>query len=124
MWARRGNERPLIGLETFGENSRSEDGNRSRKISSNPEKPSSERSGWEFMEDQTQKPSKATWQWSAEWENGYQDITMYFLKCESPTNPPLDAKNLQVTALYIPAEIAAKMMRDGEKFKQDRNPKL
>jgi hypothetical protein len=90
----------------------------------NPEKPSSERSGWEFMEDQTQKTSKATWLWSAEWENGSQDITMYFLKYESPTNSPLDSKNLQVTALYIPAEVAAKMKRDAEKFKHDRNPNL
>ena len=49
---------------------------------------------------------------------------MYFLRYESPTNSPLDAKNLQVTVLYIPAEIATKMKRDGEKFKQDRNPKL
>jgi hypothetical protein len=40
----------------------------------NPEKPSSERSGWEFMEDQTPKTSKATWQWSAEWENGSQEL--------------------------------------------------
>jgi len=89
----------------------------------NPDKPSSYRRDWEFIEDQTQSPSKATWQWAADWENGSHDITRYFLEYESPTNSPLDSKSLQVIALYIPAEIAAKMKRDAENFKRDRKPK-
>jgi hypothetical protein len=88
-----------------------------------PDKPSSYKSGWGFIEDHTQKHSKALWQWSADWEDQRHDLTEYFLQYESPTNSPLDAKTLQVAALYIPAEVAAKMKHIADDLQRQVQPK-
>jgi hypothetical protein len=88
----------------------------------NSDIPSSNQRGWEFFEDQTQKPSTGVWQWMADWENGHHDITRYALSYKSPTNSTRNLKDLQVIALFIPAEIAAKMNRDTEKSKGNRKP--
>ena len=63
------------------------------------------------------------WQWAADWENGSHDVTSYILNYESPANSTRDLKNLRVTALYIPAEVAAKMKRDSDKIQRDIEPK-
>jgi hypothetical protein len=75
----------------------------------NPDIPSSHERGWTFFEDQKQKPATAVWQWGADWENAHHDVTRYFLTYESPTSSTRNLRNLHVVALYIPAEIAAKM---------------
>jgi hypothetical protein len=89
----------------------------------NPDRSSSYQSGWGFIEDYTQKPSKALWQWGADWEDQRHDLTEYFLQYESPTNSPLDAKTLQVAALYIPAEVAAKMKHIADDLQRQVQPK-
>ena len=88
----------------------------------NSDMPSSHQSGWTFFEDHTQKPLTGVYAWNADWENGGHDIIVYVLKYQSPDNSTRNLKNLQVIALFIPAEIAAKMKRDAEKFKGDRKP--
>jgi hypothetical protein len=90
----------------------------------NPDMPSSHQRGWTFFEDHTQKPWTGVYAWNADWENVSHDITTYVLRYESPDNSTRNLKNLQVIALFIPAEIAAKMKRDGENFKRERKPKL
>jgi hypothetical protein len=75
----------------------------------NPGMPSSIRRGWSFFEDHTQQPWTGVFVWSADWENSTRDITQYVLRYESPDNSTRDLKNLQVIALFIPANIAAKM---------------
>ena len=89
----------------------------------NPDMPSSHQRGWDFFEDHTQKTSTGVYAWNADWENDHHDITTYALKYESPNNSTRDLKNLQVIALYIPSEIAAKMKRDSDKMKHDSEPK-
>jgi hypothetical protein len=84
----------------------------------NPDIPSSLKRGWTFFEDHTQKPWTGVYAWAADWENGPHDLTSYILKYESPTNSTHDLKNLQVIALYIPAEMAAKMKRDSGKIQR------
>jgi hypothetical protein len=54
---------------------------------------------------------------NGEWPHFYAGLAF------GSTNSPLDSKNLQVMALYIPAEIAAKMKREAENFKRDSKPK-
>jgi hypothetical protein len=90
----------------------------------NPDTPSSHQYGWTFFEDHTQKPWTGVYAWSADWENVPHDITTYVLRYESSDNSTRNLKNLQVTALFMPAEIAAKMKRDGEHFRRERKPKL
>ena len=90
----------------------------------NPDIPSSHQRGWTFFEDHTQKPSTGVYAWIADWENGSHDIVVYALRYESPDNSTRNLRNLQVLALFIPAEIAAKMKRDAVNLKgeQQRNP--
>jgi hypothetical protein len=90
----------------------------------NPGSPSSLQRGWTFYEDQTRIPKTGVFAWDADWENGQHDITSYVLRYESPNNSTRNLKNLQVIALFIPREIAAKMKSDAEKFKRDRKPNL
>ena len=89
----------------------------------NPDIPSSYDRGWDFFEDGGQKPSIGVYAWNADWENGHQDITRYVLRYSSPKNSTRDLKNLQVIALYIPSEIAAKMKQDSDRMKRDPEPK-
>ena len=89
----------------------------------NPEIPSSHQRGWTFFEDHTQKPWTGVYAWNADWENGSHDIVVYVLRYESPDNSTRDLKNLQVIALFIPADIAAKMKRDAVNSKGERRPK-
>ncbi|HEV3483754.1 MAG TPA: hypothetical protein VGR97_15655 [Candidatus Acidoferrales bacterium] len=89
----------------------------------NPDIPSSHQRGWTFSEDHTQRPWTGVYAWGAGWENGSHDIVMYILRYESPDNSTRNLKNLQVIALFIPAEIAAKMKRDVANSKNARGPK-
>jgi hypothetical protein len=85
----------------------------------NPDIPSSLDRGWDFFEDDTQKPATGVYTWNADWENEHHDITVYVLRYESPNNSTRDLRNLHVTALYTPSGIAAKMKRGGDKAKHD-----
>lgn|ERR1700752_3498318 len=77
----------------------------------NPGMPSSIQRGWSFFEDHAQQPWTGVYAWSADWENSMHDITQYVLRYESPDHSTRDLKNLQVIALFIPANIAVKMKR-------------
>jgi hypothetical protein len=77
----------------------------------NPDVPSSHQRGWALFEDHT-KTSTRVFAWSAGWQNDAHDIVVYALRNESPDNSTRNLKNLQLIALFIPAEIAAKMKRD------------
>lgn len=90
----------------------------------NPGIPSSHQSGWTFFEDHTQNPGTGVYAWNADWENGSHDIVVYTLRYESPDNSTHNLKHLQVIALFIPADIAAKMKHDAENSKSERKPKL
>jgi hypothetical protein len=90
----------------------------------NPDIPSSHQRGWTFFEDHTQKPWKGVYAWNADWENGSHDIVVYALRYESPDNSTRNLRNLQVIALFIPAEIAAKMKRDVVNSKGEKGSKL
>src|SRR5262249_7500487 len=76
----------------------------------NPDMPSSHQRGWTFFADRTRKPATGVYAWNADWENGSHDIVVYTLRYESPDNSTRNLKNLQVIALFIPAEIAAYLM--------------
>jgi hypothetical protein len=89
----------------------------------NPHIPSSHQRGWTFFEDHTQKPWTGVYAWNADWENGFDDIVVYVLRYESPDNSTRNLKNLQVIALFIPADIVAKMKRDAENSKSEKKPK-
>jgi hypothetical protein len=91
----------------------------------NPGTPSSIRRGWTFFEDHTKQPWTGVFAWSADWENSAHDITTYFLRYESPDNSTRGLKNLQVGALFIPANIAAKVKRSVErrKYTHPDNPR-
>ena len=86
----------------------------------NPDTPSSHQRGWSFFEDHTAKPWTGIYAWNADWEKGRHDIIVYVLKYQSPDNSTRNLKDLQVMALFIPAKTAAKMKRDGERFKAER----
>ena len=88
-----------------------------------PDAPSSHQRGWTFFEDHSQKPWTGVYAWIADWENGSHDIVRYALRYESPDNSTRNLKNLQVIALFIPADIAAKMRRDAVNSKDERRPK-
>ena len=90
----------------------------------NPDIPSSHQRGWTFFEDHTQKPWTGVYAWNADWENGSHDIVEYALRYESPDNSTRNLKNLQVIALFFPADAAAKMKHDAENSKSERKPKL
>ena len=90
----------------------------------NPDIPSSHQRGWTFFEDHSQTPWTGVFAWSADWENGSHDIVLYSLRYESPDNSTRNLKNLQVIALFIPAEIAARMKRDAANSKGEKGPKL
>jgi hypothetical protein len=62
--------------------------------------------------------------WNADWENGSHDIVVYVLRYESPDNSTRNLKNLQVIALFIPADIATKTKRHAENSKSERKSKL
>lgn len=89
----------------------------------NPDIPSSHQRGWTFFEDHAQKPWTGVYAWNADWENGSHDIVVYALRYDSPDNSTRNLKSLQVIALFIPAEIAAKMKRDAASFKGGRGSK-
>jgi len=89
----------------------------------NPHIPSSHQRGWTFFEDHTQKPWTGVYAWNADWENGFHDIVVYVLRYESPDNSTRNLKNLQVLALFIPADIVAKMKHDAENSKSEKKPK-
>jgi hypothetical protein len=89
----------------------------------NPDIPSSHQRGWTFFEDHAQKPWTGVYTWIADWENGSHDIVRYALKYESPDNSTRNLKNLQVIALFIPADVAAKMRRDAVNSKDESRPK-
>ena len=89
----------------------------------NPDIPSSHQRGWTFFEDHTQKSWTGVYAWNADWENDSHDIVVYSLRYDSPDNSTRNLKNLQVIALFIPAEIAAKMKRDAANFKAGREPR-
>jgi hypothetical protein len=89
----------------------------------NPDIPSSHQRGWTFFEDHTQKPWTGVYAWNADWENGSHDIVVYALRYDSPDNSTRNLKSLQVIALFIPAEIAAKMKPDAANSKGERGPK-
>lgn len=86
--------------------------------------PSSHQRGWTFFEDHTQKPWTGVFAWNADWEDDSHDIVLYQLTYESPDNSTRNLKNLLVIAVFIPAEIAAKMKHVAANFKgeQKRNP--
>ena len=90
----------------------------------NPDMPSSHQRGWGFFEDHIQKPWTGVYAWNADWENGSHDIVAYALRYEAPDNSTRNLKDLQVIALFIPADIAAKMRRDAVNSKDERRPKL
>lgn len=90
----------------------------------NPDIPSSHQRGWTFFEDHTQKPWTGVYAWDADWENDSHDIVEYALRYESPDNSTRNLKNLQVVALFIPADIAANMKHGAENSKSDRKPEL
>jgi hypothetical protein len=89
----------------------------------NPGIPSSHQRGWTFFEDHTQKPWTGVYAWSADWENGSHDIVVYMLRYNAPDNSTRNLKNLQVIALFIPADMAAKMKRDAVKTSGEKVPK-
>jgi hypothetical protein len=62
--------------------------------------------------------------WNADWENGSHDFVVYALRYESPDNSTRNLRNLQVIALFIPAEIAAKMKRGAVNSKGEKGSKL
>lgn len=88
----------------------------------NPEIPSSHQRGWTFFEDHTKKPWTGVYAWNVDWENGSHDIVTYVLRYKSPDNSTLNLKDLQVIALFIPADIATKMKRDAVNSKGDQQP--
>jgi hypothetical protein len=89
----------------------------------NPDIPSSHQRGWTFFEDHTQQPWTGVYAWNADWENGSHDIVVYVLRYESPDNSTRNLKNLQVIALFIPADKATKMRRDATNKPQQRFPR-
>jgi hypothetical protein len=77
----------------------------------NPGTPSSLERGWTFFEDHTQQPWTGVYAWSADWENDTHDLTEYVLRYEAPYNSTRNLRNVRVIALFIPANIEAKMKR-------------
>jgi hypothetical protein len=73
-----------------------------------PGTPSSLQRGWNFIEDDTQQPRVGVYGWGADWENSSHDVTEYSLQYKSPGNSTRDLKTVEVTAIFIPARIAAK----------------
>ena len=80
----------------------------------NPGTPSSLQRGWTFVEDHTQQPWMGVYGWGADWENSTHDLTEYVLRYEAPDNSTRNLRSLQVIALFIPANIAAKMKHSAE----------
>jgi hypothetical protein len=75
----------------------------------NPGLPSSHVRGWTYYEDETKKPATSVRAWGAEWENGDHDILEYDLYYRCPGNlcsSTFDLHDLQVVAIYIPADLA------------------
>jgi hypothetical protein len=83
----------------------------------NPGLPSSHVRGWTEFEDATRKPPGPVWAWMADWENKNHDITRYSLEYQESQNTTLGLKTLHVVALYIPADLAAKMKGLAERKK-------
>jgi hypothetical protein len=77
----------------------------------NPGTPSSIKRGWLFVEDHTQQPWTGSYGWGADWQDSSHDITEYELQYKSPDHSTRDLKQLQLIALFIPANITTKMKR-------------
>jgi hypothetical protein len=80
----------------------------------NPKIPSSHVSGWTGFDDTTVMPHQKVYQWMAQWENDKHDVVCYALQYRYPkqhTNlePEQDMQTLHVTAICIPAKIAAQV---------------
>lgn len=86
----------------------------------NPGLPSGIQRGWAFFEDHTQQPSTGVYAWSADWENSSNDITEYVLQYNAPNNSTYGLKNLQVTAIFQPANVAAKGRELGQRLLEQR----
>jgi hypothetical protein len=76
----------------------------------NPGLPSGIERGWTSFEDHTRQPWTGVFAWSADWENSSHDITEYVLQYKSPKLSTYDLKDLEVIAIYIPANIAARSL--------------
>jgi hypothetical protein len=78
----------------------------------NPGLPSSHVRGWTYYEDETTKPATSVRAWGAEWENGDHDILSYdlYYRClGNLCSSTFDLHDLQVVAIYIPADLAGRM---------------
>jgi hypothetical protein len=80
----------------------------------NPKIPSSHVTGWTEFDDATAMPHQRVCQWMAQWENHEHDIVSYALQYMYPRQdaklePEHHMRTLQVTAIYIPAKIAAQI---------------
>ena len=89
----------------------------------NPGTPSSLQRGWIFVEDHTKQPWTGSYGWGAEWENSAHDLTEYSLRYDALDNSTRNLRNLQVIALFIPADITAKMKHSVEPKNQARPDK-
>jgi hypothetical protein len=82
----------------------------------NPGVPSSHERGWTTFSDATKTPRSEVHQWLAQWQDSHGNVVVYVLRYDSrategqadvsrPDNP-----NLSVTAVWVPAAVAERMM--------------
>jgi hypothetical protein len=80
----------------------------------NPKIPSSHVRGWTEFDEATGMLHQRVYQWMAQWENDKHDVVSYALQYSYPKQdanlePEHHMRTLQVTAIYIPAKIAAQV---------------
>ena len=80
----------------------------------NPNRPSSQVTGWTQFMDATVHPEATVDQWGAQWQNQTGDIAWYLLQY---TYPPGDRLTVSVHAGLIAADIAKKMPQNTQKQK-------
>jgi len=89
----------------------------------NPGLPSSHVRGWTYFEDQTTKPATSVRAWQGDWENGAHDILTYILEYRCPENlcsSTLKLRDLHVTAIRIPADLARRIKTSPPSDRTDR----
>lgn len=80
--------------------------------------------GWTTLVDASRRPERYVHEWLYDWQDTSGNTVEYTFRYTSPKNFASNLKDLQVSAVYIPATLARQMRRAWKKHEQKRKAAL
>ena len=88
-----------------------------------PEIPTSHVRGWTNFLDGTKNPNLEVHSWHSNWTNHQEDILIYILRYTYPIKTVSNMLNLNVSAVYVPEELAKKSLSQIQEYKKSLEKK-